>query len=279
MKRFLLFFVLLISSAFADAVSDKVRALVDPQSYVIHERLVEITFKNRKEFLAEPNRADSVKVAAALKEIGLLDLFYKDGHHNITATFRSVKSPLFFLKAVGDSLSELGYNFTRISAMRSDDLFFEWTLSYRSDRAIDPALLAKKLAAFRVTIDDISKQGDNWFFALNSKYPTLPEAKTLELTHTSEEPLTIQEPSGEYWVRLPPSGVKRVGVRKKTGGTWVVYAMFYDDGLQPIQSFVSQNAIRSVLTPSPENAVYLKITDNDVAVALQHGLQLWVETE
>jgi hypothetical protein len=80
-------------------------------------------------------------------------------------------------------------------------------------------------------------------------------------------------------VRLPPSGVKRVGVRKKTGGTWVVYAMFYDDGLQPIQSFVSQNAIRSILTPSPENAVYLKITDNDVAVALQHGLQLWVETE
>ncbi|MDR2152626.1 MAG: hypothetical protein LBO72_07385 [Helicobacteraceae bacterium] len=271
-------FLFLACAMFGDAISDKVRALVDPQSYVMHQRLIEIVFKNRKEFLAEPNRADSVKIASTLKDNGLLDIFYKDGPRNLSATFRTTKSPLFFLKAVGDSLSDLGYNFTRISAMRSDELFFEWTIAYRSDHAIDPAQLSRKLAAFRVKIDDISKQGNAWSYSLISKNPTLPEAIALELKHTSDDPLSVQNMSGEYWIKLPKhSASSRVGIRKKTGGLWVVYAVFYDDALQPIQTATSANAVKAFLSPFPENAAYLKITDNDIAVALQHGLQLWIE--
>jgi hypothetical protein len=268
----------MLCSLQADAINDKVRALVDPQSYIVHQKLIEIIFKNRKEFLSEPNRADSVKVASTLKDNGLLDIFYKDGPRNLSATFRSAKSPLFFLKAIGDSLSDLGYNFTRISAMRSDSLFFEWTISYRSDHAIDPAQLAKRLAAFRIKIEDISKQGDNWLYSLATNNPALPEAASLEITHTAEEPLLAQNPSGEYWIKLPSSAVaSRIGMRKKTGGLWVVYAVFYDNDLQPIQTAASANAVRSFLSPLPENAAYLKITDNDVAATLQHGLLLWSE--
>ncbi|MDR0664919.1 MAG: hypothetical protein LBF86_05295 [Helicobacteraceae bacterium] len=276
--RNILAFLCLTIAALGDAINDKVRALVDPQSYVMHQRLIEIVFKNRKEFLAEPDRADSVKIAATLKDNGLLDIFYKDGPRNLSATFRTTNSPLFFLKAVGDSLSDLGYNFTRISAMRSDELFFEWTISYRSDHAIDPAQLSKKLAAFRVRIDDISKQGDDWSYSLIAKNPTLPEAIALESTHTLDSPLSIQNMSGEYWVRLPQhSESDRVGIRKKTGGLWVVYAVFYDDSLQPIQTASSANAVKVFLSPFPRNAAYLKIADSDIAVALQHGLQLWIE--
>jgi hypothetical protein len=276
--RKVVIFLSLLGALFGDAINDKVRALVDPQSYVTHQKLIEIIFKNKREFLAEPNRADSVKVAATLKENGLLDIFYKDGPHNLSATFRSTKSPMFFLKAVSDSLSDLGYNFTRISAMRSDPLFFEWTISYRSDHAIDPAQLSKRLAAFRVKIDDISKQGNDWRYLLSAKNPNLPEAVALETKHTSDDPLLVQNTSGEYWVKLPPySATNRVGIRKKSGGSWAVYAVFYDDALQPIQTAVSANAIKAFISPFPENAAYLKITDNDIAVTLQNGLQFWIE--
>ncbi|MDR1452164.1 MAG: hypothetical protein LBI57_07560 [Helicobacteraceae bacterium] len=276
--RKLLILLSLVGALSGDAINDKVRALVDPQSYVTHQRLIEIIFKNKKEFLAEPDRADSVKVAATLKDNGLLDIFYRDGPRNLSATFRSAKSPMFFLKAASDSLSDLGYNFTRISAMRSDSLFFEWTISYRSDHAIDPAQLSKRLAAFRVKIDDISKQGDDWRYSLTAKNPSLPEAIALESKHTTEEPLSAQNMSGEYWIKLPPySKSSRIGIRKKTGGSWVVYAVFYDDALQPIQTAVSANAVRAFISPFPENAAYMKITDNDIAVTLQHGLQFWFE--
>ncbi|MDR2639391.1 MAG: hypothetical protein LBC09_06125 [Helicobacteraceae bacterium] len=278
MRKFFIFLAAL-SALFGDAINDKVRALVDPQSYVTHQKLIEIIFKNKKEFLAEPDRADSVKVAATLKENGLLDIFYKEGPRNLSATFRSTKSPMFFLKAVSDSLSDLGYNFTRLSAMRSDSLFFEWTISYRSDHAIDPAQLSKRLAAFRVKIDDISKQGDDWRYLISAKNPNLPEATALEIKHTSDDPLLVQNMSGEYWVKLPPysSNASRVGIRKKSGGSWVVYAVFYDEALQPIQTAVSANSVKAFISPFPENAAYLKITDNDIAVTLQHGLQFWIE--
>lgn len=278
MNRMLRFFVigsLLAAPVWADAVDDKVRSLVDPKSYVVHQRLIEIIFRDRASFYLDETRLDSVKVVTALKENGLLDIFYRSGPRNLSATFRTSQSPNFFIKSIGDSLSELGYNFTLTSSMKQDGLFFEWTLAYKSDHAIDPALLSKRLAPYGILIEDISKRDDNWFYSLSVFDPALPEAALV--TADAPEPLMLLNPQGEYWVALSaPEG--RLGVRRKTGSIWFPYAVFYDRDLRILRVVAHEQALRTLLVKVPENAAYVKITDNYTTENLKHGVQLWLES-
>ncbi|MGE4294962.1 MAG: hypothetical protein AB7E49_04590 [Campylobacterales bacterium] len=273
--RFLIIVALLPFWGWADAIDDKVRSLVDPKSYVVHQRLIDIIFRDRSAFFLDETRLDSVKVVTTLKENGLLDIFYRSGPRNLSATFRTHQSPPFFLKAIGDSLSELGYNFTLTSSMRQDGAFFEWQLAYRSDHAIDPALLAKRLSSYGILIEDISKEEDRWFYTLTATAPMLPEATYLEAD--LQEPLTLLNPMGEYWVDLNQTG-GRVGVRRKTGGLWFPYAVFYDRDLRILRVMTHEQALRTLFVRVPENAAYLKITDNYTTENLKHGIQLWLES-
>lgn len=273
--RFWVAAFLLSALAWADAVDDKVRSLVDPKSYVIHQRLIDIIFQDRAAFYLDETRLDSVKVVTTLKDNGLLDIFYRSGPRALSATFRTNQSPHFFLKAIGDSLSDLGYNFTLTSSMRQDGFFFEWTLNYRSDHAIDPALLAKRLSIYGILIEDISKQEDNWFYTLSALTPTLPEAQTI--VADAEEPLLLLNPIGEYWARIDQVG-GRLGVRRKTGGLWFPYAVFYDRDLKILKVLTYEQSLRTLFIKVPEGAVYIKITDNYTTENLKHGIQLWLES-
>ncbi|GHV09113.1 hypothetical protein AGMMS50229_18650 [Campylobacterota bacterium] len=272
----LLLFLLVVSFLAADPVYDKVRTLVDPQSYLLHQKLIDIIFRDRASFMIDDVRADSVKIATALKENGLLDIFYKNAPRTITASFRTTRSPIFFLKALGDSLGELGYNLTMISSMRRDTLFFEWTLSYKSDHAIDPALLAKRLEAYKIVIADIEKHGDIWFYSLSSSDPTLID--TALLNHTAQEPLAMSTPTGEYWARLLPNA-KQLFAARKSGGFWFPSAVFYDSDLNILNAVYAPAAVRTHSQIVPKNAVYIKITDNNLPSNLRNGINLWVQTD
>jgi hypothetical protein len=261
---------------FADVVDDKVRSLVDQQSYVIHQKLIGIIFKNRAAFMINSEQADSVKIIATLKDNGLLDIFYKNSPRNICATFRAGDKALFFLKAVSDSLSELGYNFTLVRNMRLDKTAFEWTLSYKSDRAIDPALLAKRLENYRIRINDISKEGDSWFYTLQSDNIVLND--TPELSQTQEEPLFLQAPTGEYWVKLPKYA-SFVSARKKSGGNWHARAVYYGADLKVLLADTRSGASKLYKAKVPEGAEYMKITDNSVPSNLRSGIELWLGDE
>ncbi|MDR3347390.1 MAG: hypothetical protein LBN32_02120 [Helicobacteraceae bacterium] len=272
--RLLMIVLLAIGSLFANTVDDKVRNLVDPQSYIVHKNLIDFLFRDHERFMIAENRANSVKIAATLKENGLLDIFYKNAPRNLSATFRTTHGPFFVLKVIADSLAELGYNYTLISNMRYDSLFFEWTLSYRSDHAIDPSLLAKKLETYRIVIDDISKRKDEWFYTLDTFHPTLSDASRLD--HAANDPLFLQAPSGEYWVALPYDA-KRLSARKKSGGAWFTSAVFYDDKLNILRVETSKSAVKTFETILPKNTMYMKITDNHVPSNLRNGVWLWVE--
>ncbi|MDR0747521.1 MAG: hypothetical protein LBE89_06495 [Helicobacteraceae bacterium] len=274
--RKITFFLGAVFLLFADVVDDKVRSLVDPQSYVIHQKLIGIIFKNRAAFMINSEQADSVKIIAALKDNGLLDIFYKNAPRNIYATFRASDKMLFFLKAVSDSLSDLGYNFTLVRNMRFDKTSFEWTLSYKSDRAIDPALLAKRLENYRIRISDVSKEGDAWFYALQSSNIVLSD--TPELSQTQEEPLFLQTPTGEYWVRLPKYA-SSVSARKKSGGNWHAKAVYYGADLKVLLADTRPGVLKLYKAKVPEGAEYMKITDNSVPSNLRSGIELWLEDQ
>lgn len=272
--RFLALIVTLFTVATADLIDDKVRSLVDPQSYVQHQRLIEVIFRNRGEFYIDENRLDVVKIVTALKENGLLDIFYRGEPKELKASFRTVTSPNFFIKAIKDSLNDLGYNFTIISSVKKEELFFEWSISYTSDHAIDPALLHRRVSNYGISIDDISKKGDDWFYNLSTVELTLPEASLLDTNST--EPLMLLVPSGEYWAEIPENA-NRVSARRRTGAIWFPYVAFYDQDFKIITVVAYKDAKRTVAFKKPDNAKYIKITDNYTTENLKHGILLWAE--
>ncbi|MDR2905130.1 MAG: hypothetical protein LBU73_04150 [Helicobacteraceae bacterium] len=272
--KFLLLSAILCGAMSADAVDDKIRALVDAEKYSQYRSLLDVFFKNREDFMTAGGTANSVKIAEHLKANGLLDIFYKD-RRVLQASFRASENPMFFLKAIGESLDRLGYKFTPISKMSWDYSLFEWTLSYKSNHAIDPAALAKELAKYGVTIEDITKQDDSWQYLLSSKNPTVPDAYLLSMSNNKRSPLKIKNIYGEYWIKLP-RGASKIYVEKESG-SWMVYAVFYDLGLNPLQSAQSKTLVKDFRASIPSSAAYIKITDNDYASALQRGINVWVE--
>lgn len=270
--KILLFILLLSLPLRADLIDEKIRSLVDSKSYIEHQKLIEIIFKNRAQFYITPDQLDNLKIVTALKENGLLDIFYKGDPKDLSATFRTVQSPNFLLKAIKDSLSDLGYNFTIISSIKREKLFFEWTISYKSDHAIDPALLAKRVASYGITIEDISKNGTDWFYTVSTNEPLLPEA----IAPLEGESNTLLTPTGEYWISLPQSASK-LTVRRKTGAIWFPYASFYDRNLKIISVVAYKEGSRTLNLKIPADAVYAKITDNYTTENLKHGIVLWIE--
>ena len=267
--------LLAAGSLMADAVDDKVRGLVDNQSYTTHQRLIEIIFRDRAQFFLEDGRLDVIKVVNTLKENGLLDIFYRGTPRDLKATFRSAQNPTFYLKAITDVLAELGYNFYITAHMRQDEYLFEWAIAYKSDHAIDPALLARRLAAYGVVIEDINKEQNNWIYDLIATEPTLPDAHPL--LADSEEPLTLLSPQGEYWIALDELGQK-VGMRRRTGGVWFPYAAFYDRDLRILKVYALERGVRTFAPEVPDGAAYLKLTDNYTTENLRHGIVLWLES-
>lgn len=274
MRIFLGLLWLFTSIIHADLIDEKVRSLVDPKSYIQHQRLIEIIFKDRKQFYIDEDRLDSVKIVTTLKDNGLLDIFYKGVPKELKASFRTVQSPNFFLKAIKDSLSDLGYNFTIISSVKSQKLFFEWTISYRSDHAIDPALLFKRVASYGIKIDDITKNGDDWFYALSLENLTLPEAVDIKLNGSEPELLLV--PSGEYWAKIPTSAIK-ISVKRRTGAIWFPYIAFYDQDFKIISVVAHKEGRRTKTLKVPNGAKFIKITDNYTTENLKHGILLWAE--
>lgn len=275
MKK-LLILLLLLASAYGDLIDEKVRSLVDPNSYLQHQRLIEILFREKREFHIDENRIDSVKIVTTLKENGLLDIFYNGEPKEIKATFRTIKNQNFFLKAVKDSLTDLGYNFTIVSSVKKEKLFFEWTITYRSDHAIDPALLFKRISNYGINIDDISKTKDDWFYLLSASNIVLPEATSLTLNDPSAKLLLV--PSGEYWVEIPEN-TQKITIKRRTGAIWFPYIAFYDQDFKILSVVAYNEAKRSISIKGSHGSKYMKITDNYTTENLKHGILLWAEGE
>ncbi len=259
----------------AGAVDNKVRSLVDEQNYLTHQRLIDLIFQDRDSFFLEDGRLDVIKVVSTLKENGLLDIFHQGAPRDLQATFRTGQSPTLLLKVLSDVLSDMGYNFYIPAHMQMDAYRFEWTIAYRSDHAIDPVLLARRLARYGVTIDDINKKQDTWLYDLSALDPALPDAQPL--IADDDEPLTLLSPQGEYWVALDEAGHK-LGMRRRTGALWFPYATFYDRDLRILSIHILEHGVRTFAPEVPEGAAYLRLTDNYTTENLRHGIVLWLES-
>ena len=268
--RWLALFVLAAAPLLGDPVDDKIRMLVDPESYQRHSKLLELIFKERERFYTE-NGPDILLIVETLKENGLLRIFHKTPRE-LTATFETRINPLFLIKALQDSLNDLGFNYYLTSAFEKSGERFLWRLSYKSQYAIDPVVLAGQLDRYGIRFYDISRDGDDWYYHLSAPEPELSGSEPLD----SREARRLINPSGEYWVRLREEG-RYLEVRTLSPGYWYPDVVFYDRYLNILKIYRKDRSTRGVRLTIPEDTRYIKVTDRFTVENLKHGIRIGLE--
>ena len=213
--RYFLAFLLVVGAVLADPVDEKIKMLVDKKGYLMHQRLLDVVFKDRAAFYLDNERLDVVKIAQTLKENGLLDIFYKEPRE-VEVTFETSGAPLFFLKAMTDTLRELGYNFYLPKKVQRGESGFSWTIGYQGDRAIDPVILAKRLEGYGISITDLARNNETWHYVLENFAPSLADATSLRpdrrvLGGPAAGSQTASDCEAEYRNLVSPGGVSGPG--------------------------------------------------------------------
>ena len=254
----------------ADALDDKVKMLVDDRNYIVHQKLLDVLFRDRGAFM-DGEKPDVMKVTRTLKENGLLNIFYADPRP-IEMTVATPLNPPLVMKTVLEVLNRLGYTyFLTVEVLREENRF-SWTIRYSSRHAVDPAAFAGELEGDGIAVEDLSKEGDRWIYRLTGERPFLQDAYPVA-SGAKEENLV--QPGGEYWLALDRDA-GRLTVRTGRSTPWYPYLAAYDRELNLLEVIRQNDNHRNLFYTVPSKTAYVKITDSFAADNLKHGIRVKV---
>ena len=265
-------YALLSLSLFASTLDESIRSLVDKEIYERHQKLIKILFEDSKSFM-RGGSADSVKVAKTLEENGLLKLILKNSK-NIELTFAySGENPIFFLKAMNDTLRKMGISFFLIKEAKLDKNGFVWSISFESKIVPDPVLLSKRLSKLNIMIEDLKRQDDtHWFYRVDMSRAAIP-AKILN----AGENFQLVRPIRPVWFNV--SKIKRLILRESPGSHWYADVVVYDKMLHILSMRQNDTRTRYLNLKLPPDAVYVKVSDRFTLENLKSGLQITAKGE
>lgn len=252
----------------ADLLEDKVKMLVDDRNYIVHQKLLEVLFKDRESFMAG-DKPETLKIVRTLKENGLLNIFYRTPRP-IEMTIETGLNPPLVMKTVLDVLNRLGYTYFLTVEVRRGDALFAWTIRYKSEHAIDPVAFAGELEGYGMTIADLSKEEERWRYRLAGNAPKLQNAVSLP---KGAKEAALVEPGGEYWLALE-KGTGRLTIRSSRSTPWYPYLAAYDKELNLLEVVRRDENHRNFYYKVPSKTAYVKITDAYAADNLKHGIRV-----
>lgn len=270
MRKLILIF-LTLTTLFSDILEEKIKTLVDTKTYLRHQRLIGIVFREREEFINGEN-IDYIKVVETLKSNGLLEIFY-DKPRDLTINFNTTIAPKIFIKSITDILRDLGYNFYVTGSMKKSEFSLKWSINYTSDHVVDPLLFAKKLQKYNMEIHELSKKGDVWEYDIGSIGVSLDDAKKIDEFGVD---YSLLDPDGEYWIefKIEPA---RAAIKRRASGYWYPKIVFYDKNLRVLKNYQNDNSRRRVKLSIPAETKFLKITDKYSVEGLKKGIIVSVE--
>lgn len=264
MKKTLLFLFLSIF-VYADILDDKIKILVDPKTFVRHQGLINVIFRDRSSFFLGEN-IDYVKVVETLKENGLLEIFYPHPR-NLTISFVSTISSDMFASIITNILRDMGYSYYITKFFKKDNFYIYWSINYVSDHVIDPVLFAKKLHSYNIKIHELSRKDNVWEYSLGSSMVTLADAKKVK----RKDNFSMLNPGGEYWLELH-TRLKKLQVSNKSSSYWYPKVILYDKNFKIIEIFkrnVNRRGISLAISPKVR---FVKIADLYSSNALKRGI-------
>lgn len=265
--RFLLFFFF-TGVMFADTLDDKIRQFVEPEKFVLHQKLLEKIFEDKQSFYLSDGKVDLFKVTNTLKSNGLLELYFETPQQ-LQINYATTSSPVAFTKMVSDSLKALGYYYFTTQKAKYHNGEYRWNILFDAEYSLDPAIFISELEKRGGVVDDIKKvSATQWDYRVEISHVTIPEAieiapgKTVMLNRTVDD----------YWVSFEQTGSFKITA--DSFAIWHPYVVLYDQDLNILKIHRYDERKKAITISIPTRVRYAKITDMYSVNNIKNGLSV-----
>ncbi|MBU1657806.1 hypothetical protein KKG72_01995 [bacterium] len=236
-----------------DLLIQKIKTLLDASVYKQNSAYINIIFSPKSDYYIK-ERVDVVKVVETLKENGLLNLFYKNPSE-LKLSFKTSGSPLFFVKIMGDTLSNIGYYRYVTTESTLDNSEFTWTISLTSEYATDPLILQKELQKSGCELVDIKRNSSvDWTYTVDMREGHL----SLE-TLTEGAQVNLKRSLYAHWLNV--SKIQTLKITSSSRNDWYPYIVYYDSSLHLLKVLKRDTKRDEIILNIPKFAEYMKISD------------------
>lgn len=234
-------------------LTSKIKTFVSEEEFLKNEDFIKLIFSPEAEYYRS-QRVDVVKVIQTLKENGLLNLFF-DKPQELTLSFRTSESPLFFVKIMGDTLRNIGYYRYVTAESNLDSSQFTWTIVLTAEYATDPLILQEELVKSGCGIVDIVKvTPQEWKYSID-----MSEAHLNIPTLVSDEELMLKRSLYAHWLNV--SDIQNLSIQSSFRDSWYPNITYYDKKLRLLEVMKENKKTRNIFLLIPKGAKYIKISD------------------
>ncbi len=238
-----------------------------PEAYESHRKLIALLFENEGAY-CHNGVCDAAKIVRTLQENGLLETALP-GRQEVVLTMECAgEHPLFFMKAVGDTLQGMGIAGALTKEAQMGEEGFRWSLAYRAKSVPDPVKFCERLERRGIAPLAIERLDDaHWRYRLDMRNARL-EALALK----SGEVRKVVRPVRPVW--LDVVHVSRLSIRELPGSHWYADVVVYDKMLHILSMRQNDTRTRYLRLRLPEEAAYVKISDRFTLENIRSGLRL-----
>ncbi len=252
MKKILFF--LILTSLFAFNTSDIIKNIIGEQKYTTYKGLLKETINDQNASLKE--------IITALKENGLIDLFFKKPKLTHPTFIFINNNPVFNTKTLYETLQNLGYYYFYPSKIIKKENY-SITLEINSNHHIDPLNFLNEIEHYGCKVIEINKKED-------FTYKIDCENEIVKAIKLSQKTKSLVNAKGEYWIET--GGFKKAYIKTSKYDFWYPYIVFYDKNLNILNIITSEFIQRQITLNIPENCKYIKIRDNYTKENFKRGI-------
>lgn len=243
-----------------------IKSYLGAKTYDANKAFINIIFHNPKQFFTS-NKVDDIQVIKTLKNNGLLQLFYKHPKQ-LSVSFKTNGTPLFFIKLVSHALRSIGYYRYITKEVNSSLASFVWTIDFTSDYAIDPTILSGALNRLGCSIVNVSLTDKTfWHYQIDMQNAHLPSVKL-----QANLQINVSRPLYPPWFNV--SSVKKIQITSNAGNSWYPYIVFYDKNLKILKIRKINKKIAQISLNIPKQSVYMQLDDLYTLQNISNGLQI-----
>lgn len=271
MLKIFLSTIILIASLNAASLNERIINIIGYDEYRINKGLIDHLFSNKKAYYKNGS-LNYILVMSKLKHNGLLRVGF-NSPQNVEITFNISHDPIKSLKIISDSLKALGYYhyFTK-KLVYDENTKLTWTITLKTEAAIDPLMLSKELFKHNSLIFDVKKEGNTkWMYTINTSKSTIFKAKKM----IKGEKVDFRKPLKPYFINIDKAA--SINILSKPGNQWFPYVVFYDTHLNILDIVKEDKLYKSIRLEIPEETKYIKINDIYTLANLKRGLSVIIK--
>ena len=269
MVKIILSFFLVTSIAFGDMIDDKVKSFIGEKKYFSAKKIIHILLGDKKQYYNSDGSIEVVKLLRVLKKNGFMRLDL-DRVKSVNITFTTKANPLLFLKILNNALNSMGFNFyiTKKAIKTDDD--FSWEIQMNTEYLVDPVVLGNELKKHGCTITDIQKQeNSNWHYFISTA-----NAKVISKKIIPEVSYRFTKPIKSYWIGFDDTP-QTLYIRSYPLNKWHPYIVFYDNALNILLIYTSDDIQKNLKLDIPQNTKYIMIDDKYTLSNIRSGLKIY----